>query len=368
MKQLLPILFTLLVIRSHSQNRSTYLRDSTRINDSKKSSITLYTNELEASNVSSNFPFANIVVEDVRFDTSYVAVGNIKLLFGGKGSFQKINLTGGSANALSKYLNGRISHHFALTKPTLVCYLKNLRLTQEDSLNKKTKEVEVHNAMIFEIEGYLAKGEQFFPATRLDTIAVAFTKKNNSFPLLEEVLDRFVSKVGLLDTGMVLRRSSYSAAQLDRRYQQRFEKQILTSRSLTKGVYTSSTEFINNNPSIQEYQFEKDKKATILYTRSNRHEWLPARTAFGFCDGHTIWINVHNIFHPLVRQGNTFEFIADINYANRRTSGSGVYIPAAGSVASIGASALISAATTSYENYDSGKSVYQIDMETGEFY
>ena len=63
-----------------------------------------------------------------------------------------------------------------------------------------------------------------------------------------------------------------------------------------------------------------------------------------------------------------FEFIADLNYAKPKTGSTSLYNPMSGTVASFGLSALLSAATTTYENYDAGKSVYQLDMETGEYF
>lgn len=181
------------------------------------------------------------------------------------------------------------------------------------------------------------------------------------------MLHSFAAKAALADTVKILKRNGYTIAELNKRYQQRFEKPILKTETFTKGVYKTSNEFISNNPSIKEYEFKKDKKATILYTKTANNEWSPARTAYGFCDGKTIWINVNNIFHPLIRQGNTFEFIADLKYA-RRLSDGGIFFYTGLSPASIALTSLLYVATTSHENHDSGRSVYQLNLETGEYY
>ncbi len=97
---------------------------------------------------------------------------------------------------------------------------------------------------------------------------------------------------------------------------------------------------------------------------------MPTREAFGFCDGSTLWINVNNVFHPLIKYGNTFEFIANLN--SYKTKYKSTNIPIAGRFGlstslSLGLYA-ISLYTNSSDKYSRGQSVYQLNLDNGEFY
>lgn len=147
---------------------------------------------------------------------------------------------------------------------------------------------------------------------------------------------------------------------------QRFDKPILQAQQLQAGVYKTFSEFINNNPSVKQYEFKKNKKVAILYTRTGDNDWLPERKAFGYCDGKVIWINAANVFRPLVRQGNTFEFL-DYSYPeilrNRRSS---VYFGTT-QLETLAGSLLLSGANSLFDDDPGGKIVYQLNMENGEY-
>ena len=93
---------------------------------------------------------------------------------------------------------------------------------------------------------------------------------------------------------------------------------------------------------------------------------LPARNVFGFCDGNQIWINANGLFHPLIKQGNTFEFIADLNLYNNTVDRRKIYLMQGSAGVSVGLT-LLSFSTSSMEKYYFGKSVYQMNLETGGF-
>ena len=74
---------------------------------------------------------------------------------------------------------------------------------------------------------------------------------------------------------------------------------------------------------------------------------------------------MRNSFHPLIRQGNTFEFITDANLPAKETNKT-FYIPShPGLSAGLTTLSLIS---TFSEKYYMGKSLFQLNLDNGEFY
>jgi len=79
---------------------------------------------------------------------------------------------------------------------------------------------------------------------------------------------------------------------------------------------------------------------------------------------------VNNVFHPLIRYGNTFEFIADLNFyktGHKRTNINIIGRPGLSAGLSLGLAAM-SLYTNTSDKYYVGKSVYQLNLDNGEFY
>jgi hypothetical protein len=281
-------------------------------------------------------------------------------------SFKKVQLNNGATASIHAFLNDKARNTFGSAGLSLSIFIKQLRISQTDSALKEMNTRQLFNRLTFEAEAYLLLGDKYYPAFRVDTTATSLTADNTTFTVLGDVLEAFAIKASSIDTGKILKRSSYTTGDIEKRYLQRFNKPILKATELKAGVYETGEEFISNRPSIRDYEFRQDSKATVLYTKSDGKDWLPTRTAFGFCNGSSIWINVDGVFYPLIRRGNTFEFVADVNQFKSRNGGS-VYFFRGSAAASVGLTAL-SLATANQDKYHFGKYVYQLNMESGEFY
>jgi len=204
-----------------------------------------------------------------------------------------------------------------------------------------------------------------YPAFRTDTTFLQLLSENKeTYFIIDSLLQSFSEKVIKIDTGRIMKRKSFTEENIDLMYKQRFALPILAVTGLKKGVYTSKEEFLNNAPSISEYEWKPGKKVNILYTKDRNDQWnITRKNVFGFCDGVNIWLSVENSFYPAFRKGNTFEFIAPLflkRVVNNQPST--VSVP-------VGGYTYFFAFKSKYTSaYYKDKSVYQIDMETARFY
>lgn len=143
-------------------------------------------------------------------------------------------------------------------------------------------------------------------------------------------------------------------------YRSRFNVPILNAQTLMPGVYLSMKEFQNNKPSIQEDEWKPDRAVNILYTKERDGNWVVTRReVFGFCDGRNIWFRIENSFFPGFQEGNTFLVIAPIYLKRKKSYGKNyTYITKKGGY-TYGDVITVD---------EKDRSVYQLDMDTGEFY
>lgn len=225
----------------------------------------------------------------------------------------------------------------------------------------------------FSVECYLEKEGLYFPALRLETMVTSFDLQSSDYDILPEALNLLAIKASALNMEKCFKKKAYTSGEIESRYQQRFEKPVLTATELTKGVYMSFVEFLNNNPSIIEYEFLKDKKAAILYTKDNLGKFVPELNVFGFCDGRVIWLNIDNMFRPLIRQGKTFGFVATLNaHSDEKPAKKSTvnYVQMNTDLATASATAIATALSNTIDNlpYTSRSVVYQLDIESGDYY
>lgn len=345
-----------------------YKKDSLKIARCAKEVIDFNTKKSSTYNKTTllQFPFASIRFNDVRFDTSYFGVVSSSKVNANINYFKKINFVNNTSTALDNYFNNTAKYSFTARSEQVLCFVKHLRFSQVDSVSGDGNKRQLYNRLTLEIEAFINRNNSFYPAYRIDTTATAFAEGNKSLNILINVLDRFAEKLAALIPATLVNKQSYTLVNLQKRYLQRVNKPIIQNTSLKKGVYKTKNEFLNNNPSINDYEFRKDKKTNILYTKNENNEWLPIRNAFGFCDGSIIWININAVFHPLIKQGNTFELIADANLIREKVNKRVFYIQGHMGL-SIGLNTISLLANYS-DRYYMGKSVFQLNLDDGEFY
>jgi hypothetical protein len=314
------------------------------------------------------FPFSSVIIKDVRYDQNFIGVTHTnKALTAG---FRKLRFKKGTEAELSQFFNDSTRFNFQTNDKPLLCFVKQLRLAQIDSAIKKEKAPKTYTTVRVELEAYLGAKDRFYPAVRLDTLAAVLNRSDTGAVCLRGILKAFAHKAAGIDTARVLTRTGYSLDEVREKYNKRVIKPIINDQILKNGVYKNKDEFFNNSPSIKEYEFSKEG---FLYTRTEKNEWAATREAFGFCDGSRIWINAGKNFYPLIRQGDTFEFIADRRKLNSirstnqyhhvdvyRSPGMSMEEWTALYAATNGILLLVD-----LNNNYTNKFVYQIDLETG---
>lgn len=361
LRAFLVCIANLLSASLYSQDINIYKRDSTFIGASEIKLIDINANYVAPKNT---LPFKSFIFIDVRADTSCIGTKVKRAVRNKNKRYDKIALLNGTATALGDYINTLFSP--GQDTMNLVCFIKQLRVTELDTVYRNSKgQNGVYHRLRFSVESYIQNNNTYFPALRLDTTITSFDLRGNDYNILSNVLHILVQKASLLNIKRCLAKHAYKSDQIQNRYSQRFYLPVLTDVKLKKGVYRSFAEFINNSPSVPEYEFIKDRVATILYTKDNSGKFVPEMSAVGFCDGKIIWLNVNNTLRPLIRQQNTFAFVFEKNISQSRPQ---IHSIDMSSVQTASASLLAEALSEIIENNQTRRFVYELDLESGIYY
>ncbi len=314
-------------------------KDSAKIIDADYKQYSL--NVTEPYQGAGKLPFNKISFNDVRYDTSFIAVNwqsNMDLLFL-ESLNKKYTLDNGLAASLTNYFHQYYADNFSDNGAALVCYIKKFAITLKDTLldfykpKEGFNEEKINNIHV-EIEGYYKTGDALYPAFRMDTVyAYRFTKIKREFPqFIKEIIGPLIRKINIADTAKILSRKPYNEEQVAEKYQSRFKLPILTADSVKKGIYKNFDEFRNNAPSITNFTIKTDRmrinasaikridatslvmaalqrKSTTVFLYDTNGELISPATIFGFSDGSTSWIEHGAFFYPLIRVANAFEFL-----------------------------------------------------------
>jgi hypothetical protein len=269
---------------------------------------------LAPSNI--KFPFKEIEIIDARFDTSKIGFAfyrqPVDLDYK---DFKKIRLKNGIKNALQEFYNNYYKLGLNETGNKLLIVLKKLWIDNLPDRNYFDERHDIIRNSIqdihVKIEYYLHKNDEYYPLKRLDSI-YQLTDENISNPDLKfnrNDLSFFTytlkSLVEKNDFTMVVEnianKKKYSFHQIDSFNNKRFVIPVLTDSNLKEGMYMTFKEFVNNSPSVTDYEFTKmgvlkvDGNAT-----ANRHYWA-------YYDKKGLHVRESKKVN-LWRMGNTFEF------------------------------------------------------------
>lgn len=200
MKYLFIVFSALLFIHAGAQTSKLYTRDSASISNAKKNVVELAAVDTIAN--ASPAPFSSFTVRDVRFDTTYIGIKIKTVNFSQHKIYEKTVLQKGTSASLMDYLNNRIGRRFTPTDCTLAGFIKELRITQVDSFDRVANSMkEQYHRLSFEAEAYLVKNNSYYPAARLDTVAVFAIIYRDKLPVLTDVLNLLAVKCAGIDTG-----------------------------------------------------------------------------------------------------------------------------------------------------------------------
>jgi hypothetical protein len=243
------------------------------------------------------------------------------------------------------------------------------------------REYEIENPSLQDIyvklEYYLHRADAFYPFLRIDTLyqlreenlkAQGTNIKLNDLSYFNRTIRSVIEKTDFdkLVTKITEKRK-FASYEINAFNNRRFDLPVLTAVKYNEGVFLSSKEFINNNPSIKSFTINKKGK---LAAYGNGKEKFAASWAFADSNGlHKRSANNVEIF----RTGNTFEFFNEETVHVSRTI-AGIFFDALAAVPMPGTfmSPVTPLDRTSVNTTQTRvKTIIvprQLNMETGEIY
>ncbi len=323
-------------------------------------------------------PVSRITVTDVREDTTYIGI-QIRLYSSwGNQRCRKILFDKSLPGTFEEYLNHNNEFPVSGSPYTLVCFVKEFRITQRDSLGSSSdsKTKLLYNRIAMKAETFLKHNNDYFPAFKVDTVMLGLIDEMNEFSAIPDMLANLLQTCAAMNVQKVLAKHTYTSAVLEDRYRAALVKPILSANPPAAGIYMSFDEFINNKPGFTKYKLKADKLSGTLYSVSPTGEEELQTKEFGYCDGSIIWLNMGNDFYPLIRRENTFEYFGDYQSINKKTaynkpnyyqlSGSNA-MRLGTSIAAAGVGSLLIGYAGSVPSLN-GKVIHQLNLETGEIY
>lgn len=331
----------------------------------------------------SSHSYADIIIRDCRFDTATLG-------FMHKHTFDKtryIRFKNGFSVSIREYFVSSVQNLLSTEpgKPELIIAVKRIWLSDDlltTHSNEKNlrKDYPKFSGISICLE-YLAKQDnQYTPLMRFDTtISGSKSVAANADEYIAEALFESYQQFNSRSVELLLKSSKkYAAEHIDKMYSGRFALPILTT-PVQKGIYLTFNEFKNNAPSIKDFTIASDRKTDNLYYIDASGKEVLLRSLYGYSDGNNIYIWTSDNFYRLYKTGNTFNLYAARSFLVR-TPKSRVVVP--GNILVLGNSFMGPTSTIGLVGrtpdqigalkmnapYTRTLNLYQLDMETGDFY
>jgi len=259
--------------------------------------------------------FNDIQVADCRRDTSRLGLAT-RGIFKGQILFHTT-----AADAMTAYFR----QHFVNPKGSLflLVVIKDLWLfDDEDSTIIESFKREVFTKprgnIALRCEAYLRIGERYMPLTYLDTLvsSTTHTAVGMGESKLSELLFLFMNKVVGIDFDAVSKRRriiSYNA--IDSFSRSRYNYPMDTVTAPQKGVYASVDEFLNNRPSIADYEIVKNRNTEMeLHIRDEEGKLYYTHKMWGFSDGTHCFVMMDGTLFPILPVQHTFYVLGSKEY------------------------------------------------------
>jgi hypothetical protein len=315
-------------------------------------------------------PFGRVEIIDCRYDTS-------KIGFLPKGrSFKKLVVSPGLSKNVETVLNLSLKKNLdPSSSSTLVIVVKTLWLKLYLASKDKPSEAEsttLYNDLecMAKLELYAKTDSNYYPLFRIDSSFRSQTdipKARGAAVMVP--FEKCLSQLATVPIENLSAFKKLSWTDVEQFNKKRFEKPILLTDHLQKGIYLTFKDFVENKATQKEFEVHFGKSSDQLYVTENGERKLFTEF-WGFCDGEKLYANGRLEFYELLRVQNSFE----ITVVFKNTHGGSV-TPAtlnAGDVSSVsilsgmtyyGLGKLFGAVTPKGE-----KIPFQINMDTGKIY
>ena len=317
-----PILLTgllWLTIMTSAQSKKDTIARKINLSSLPKSNIKLY---YRAPVDSALYQFSHFEVIDERPDTARIGLRTNKSSALLAGRDRQLVFNQPAATEIAGYLN----QHFA--RPGAPCtalvILRSLWLSDaiyipRNGIGDEDKEFgKPHTRLKAEV--YACKDSLYTPIFRYDTLYMEKTTDYDaslkfSYSALEKNLSDLL--INLADSASwVARDKQGKGRQITRQQINDFNRTRFTSpfdntTAYTRGVYMSFEEFRNNAPSILDFEIRMENKdQQSLYIKDASGESIFSRTAWGYCDGKSVFIMRDGVLCPAWKEGSAFYFYA----------------------------------------------------------
>lgn len=283
---------------------------------------------------------------------------------------QKVTATPGENMTvfLQEYLNKQYKDDYKNEGVYLLWVVKDLRINERTFFSTEKAFARLH------ADAYVSKDDKLYKfITHLDTVRVSSSMMDVTSSHGENIAGNFQrlllqsvrkAEIALNDSSQYMTIDDINALSA-----KRFQFPIITDTVFKEGAYMNYKEFLQNNPSLTNYEVlvsnKKNGKISLVNKDGEKNDFIP----WGICKGKELYKYHEGALIPIERNGNGFIISDYVDKINRRNQG---IFGAAFLGGAIGAAIANSSAPKMYDvtsiPYITKKQpeASAIDMETGE--
>lgn len=260
-----------------------------------------------------SLPFRSVQIIDGRPDTTKVG-------FGMKwGHFQKVVVEGGATNRIQDLV--QLALNSSIEPPinqSLLIVIRQLWVHEpsyKEQLEKNSniaahEQPSMYSECKSKLEVYMKKEDVYIPLFRIDSnFRFDHSIKNKGGSNIIAPFSYCLEKLSRLNYVKVAESSQrLSLSQIEAYNKKRVDQPIFSNTLWQRGIYLTYADFLNNKITTKEFVVELEDLTDQLYLVDNGQKRL-FDDFWGFCDGKQLFVRSGFNYYPLVKQGNTYEFI-----------------------------------------------------------
>jgi hypothetical protein len=264
--------------------------------------------------------FSHFEVLDERPDTTRIGI-HTNIPDFGRNHERQLIFSQPAASEIAGYLNKHFARPGAPYTALIILrtlWLSDAKYIREDLIrdpDRRFDRTHIH----LKAELYAIRDGRYLPILRFDTTQTAQKK-----PLYQErstyyewgrnlgaLVSQFADSAFQV-AGWRLDQGNWIGLEEIRQFNSvRFNAPIGGDGSLTRGVYTCFNEFRNNAPSIADFEVRLGDNQRFLYLRESGKSYY-SHDAWGYCDGKNIYIMRDGELCPAWKEGQAFYFYRDL--------------------------------------------------------
>lgn len=276
----------------------------------------------------------------------------------------------------AEYLNEKINEFYSPNPESLTeitFFLKQIWISErliktEPGKNILKGPIEYLSYFYFNADCYKVSDNKYTYLGTLDTITSQ--KKwivNAADDLLKQMLFEALDKANKLYKNANSEASFISLSEIIKKHEESANFPILKAEEPEQGIYITYSDFLNNSPTIREFEVLKNKSKK--YLKASNIEDTLLSNAWGFYDGKNLNIHVNDSYYKAIRSQNTFELAGPRNTTKIYSTGGMIFASALTSLFSGLASGGFSILMMGSTNQIMKELVpYQLNMKDGTLY